>query len=340
MVTAPTRTMNDGRELPVLGLGTYKTDDEGAAVAVRSALAAGYAPVRAFPPAENSLVGRTRTCSDRGMGEPTVRDATSDDLAAVRVIADEHEIRHGWPDGSPDFLDLERAVGRLMVAVTADGVVEGFVGTLSRGTLIHLGDLFITTKAQSGGHGRRLLAAALPPGRADIVTFASADRRAQALYLRRGLVPSQPLWYLRGGPSAVPVATDEPRRATVAEVVRLDAAVSGGERAAHLAWYAARPGVAVWSTPGGYAFTRVTHGGCLIGPAGGRDSAASTEVVLAVARRAAADGLAVTVAAFGAHPVALGLIRAGYRIEDQDLLMATRPGLVSIDRYIPNTDLG
>jgi len=37
-----TRTMNDGRELPALGLGTYRTDDAAAAVAVREGLAAGY----------------------------------------------------------------------------------------------------------------------------------------------------------------------------------------------------------------------------------------------------------------------------------------------------------
>ncbi|ADP80077.1 aldo/keto reductase [Pseudofrankia inefficax] len=42
MVRVPTRTMNDGRALPVLGLGTYRTDDAAAADAVRAGLAAGY----------------------------------------------------------------------------------------------------------------------------------------------------------------------------------------------------------------------------------------------------------------------------------------------------------
>jgi diketogulonate reductase-like aldo/keto reductase len=42
MVLVPTRTMNDGRELPVLGLGTYRTGDAAAAEAVRAGLAAGY----------------------------------------------------------------------------------------------------------------------------------------------------------------------------------------------------------------------------------------------------------------------------------------------------------
>jgi len=40
MGMAPTRTMNDGRELPVVGIGTYKMADP--AASVRSALRAGY----------------------------------------------------------------------------------------------------------------------------------------------------------------------------------------------------------------------------------------------------------------------------------------------------------
>lgn len=274
------------------------------------------------------------------MGEPIVRHAVPDDGPAVRAVADEHDVRHGWPRGGPDFLDLEQAAGRLMVAVAGDGVVEGFAGTLSRGTLTHLGDLFIAARAQSGGHGRRLLAAILPPAGADVVTFASSDLRAQALYRRHGLIPSQPLWYLRGGPAAPLGAGVEPRAAAVAEIAALDAAVGGGERARHLSWFADQPGVAVWATPGGYAFTRVDGPVCWIGPAGGVDAAASTQAVLAAARLAAADGLTVSVAVFGAHPVALALLAAGYRIEDQDTLMATRPGLFDPERYVPNTDLG
>jgi GNAT superfamily N-acetyltransferase len=274
------------------------------------------------------------------MGEPTVRAAGPDDLAEVRAIADEHEIRAGWPDGEPDFLDLERAAGRLMVAVARDGVVEGFAGTLTRGALTHLGDLFIAARAQSGGHGRRLLAAILPPAGADVVTFASADHRAQALYLRHGLVPGQPLWYLRGRPAA-PLGTGvDLRPAEVDEIVVLDALASGGERAGHLAWYAGRPDAAVWAAPGGYVFTRVEGVVCHIGPAGGDDAAACTEVVLAAARLAAAERLTVSVAVFGSHPVALALVEAGYRIEDQDLLMASRPGLFDARRYVPSTDLG
>ncbi|WP_045878132.1 GNAT family N-acetyltransferase [Pseudofrankia sp. DC12] len=274
------------------------------------------------------------------MGEPIVRDAAPGDLAEVRAIADEHEIRAGWPDGAPDFLDLERAAGRLMVAVAGDGVVEGFAGTLTRGTLTHLGDLFIAARAQSGGHGRRLLDAVLPPAGADVVTFASSDRRAQALYLRYGLVPGQPLWYLRGGPAARLGVGAELRAASSEEVAGLDAAASGGERARHLAWYAGLPGVAVWAGPGGYVFTRVEGVICHVGPAGGDDAAACTQIVLAAARLAAADRLTVSVAAFGAQPVARALVEAGYRIEDQDTLMVSRPGLFDLERYVPHTDLG
>jgi diketogulonate reductase-like aldo/keto reductase len=42
MGTVPTRRLRGGLEMPVLGLGTYRMHDEAAAVAVRSALEAGY----------------------------------------------------------------------------------------------------------------------------------------------------------------------------------------------------------------------------------------------------------------------------------------------------------
>jgi len=42
MATVPTRPMNDGHLLPVIGLGTYRTDDAAAAEAVRAGLTAGY----------------------------------------------------------------------------------------------------------------------------------------------------------------------------------------------------------------------------------------------------------------------------------------------------------
>jgi hypothetical protein len=263
-------------------------------------------------------------------------------MAAVRAIAEEHEILDGWPAGGPDFLDLEREYGRLLVADDGAGVVAGFSGTLTRGALTHLGDLFITEHAQSGGHGGLLLDAILPPPGAVVVTFASADRRAQALYLRRGLIPGQPLWYLRGRPAGLardvgPVL----RPVGVGAVADLDAAVSGGDREQQLAWYAALPGVDAWMAEAdAYVFTRCDDTTCRIGPAGGRDPDACARSVLSAVGDAAARGLDVKLLVPGAHPVVLALLRAGLRITDADLFMTSHPGAVPLDRYLPHSDLG
>src|SRR5919206_1394717 len=42
IAAAPTRTLADGREMPVLGLGTWPLDDAGAFAVVSDALEAGY----------------------------------------------------------------------------------------------------------------------------------------------------------------------------------------------------------------------------------------------------------------------------------------------------------
>jgi|SRR5579884_2818381 len=268
----------------------------------------------------------------------TIRAADAADMPGIRAIAIQHDILRDWPR-RPDFLDLERQTGRLLIAHSHAGVL-GFAGTLTRGTVTHLGDLFIHRQTQSAGLGARLLAAILPPTGQPVVTFASADPRALALYLRHGLLPRQPLWYLAGDPAALPVTTARLRRATVEQVADLDAELSGGDRHGHLTWYARQPGVAVWSTPGGYAFTRTDNNSLTIGPAGGRAPHASVDVVLAAADHARTRRLQVRLAVFGTHPAAAVLIRAGLRIVDQDTFMTSHDQLLSVERYLPNPDLG
>ncbi|MBL7500496.1 GNAT family N-acetyltransferase [Frankia sp. CNm7] len=267
-----------------------------------------------------------------------VRAATPADMPAVRAVATGFGLLDTWP-GRADFLDLEREDGRLWVADGDEGVV-GFAGTLSRGTLTHLGDLFVDPRTQSAGLGRRLLSAVLPGAGADVVTFASSDPRALTLYLRHGLRPSQPLWYLNGRPKTPPAGAVRPPPVGVDEVAGLDAEASGGHRGRHLAWYAAQPGVTAWSTRHGYAFTRVHGDACVLGPAGGRDPDACVQAVLAAVGQAADRGLAVSVAVFGAHPAVPALLDAGLRLVDQDTFMTSRDGALDVYRYVPNPDLG
>src|ERR1700759_1912006 len=104
-------------------------------------------------------------------------------MAAVRRIADAFGLLKQWPE-PPDFLDAERVFGRLRTAAPdPSGEPVGFGGTLRRGDLTHLGDLFIDPAHQPGGAGRALLDQ-LFDGTGARVTFASGDPRAVPSYLR------------------------------------------------------------------------------------------------------------------------------------------------------------
>ncbi|WP_302893221.1 GNAT family N-acetyltransferase [Actinomadura luzonensis] len=294
---------------------------------------------------------------------PAVRAAGDADMPAVRRIAHRFGLLGGWPGGS-DFLDAERAFGELLVA-TEGGAAEGegaegegavgFGGTLRRGGLTHLGDLFVLPEHQSGGVGRALLAGLLAaPG--PKVTFASSDARAVALYVRHGLRPWTPLLYLSGPLAPLPGGAVRPAsaREVAGEVAGADARASGGARPATLAWYAAQPGVSAHVTPGGsYAFARRAGEDVVIGPAGGDTPHGCARAVLGAlaaawqtARETARQtggqvtGAIGKVAVPGTSPLVPALLEAGWRITDTDTLMAGDDALVRPDRYAPHPDLG
>ena len=289
-----------------------------------------------------------------------IRAAAPTDMDAIRAIAASFDLLDSWP-GAPDYLDLERDAGRLVVA-DGEGAVAGFAGTLTRGRLTHLGDLFIDPATQSAGLGGRLLDAVLSSPHsasgadsrsgadsgsgqgagagAAVVTFASSDPRALALYLRHGLRPRLPVWYLRGNATSLPEPAVDIRPATAGEIASLDAEIGGGRRAGQLAWYLGLPGAAAWATPDGYAVTRLVGDRCVLGPAGGHDPAASVRAAIAAARLAADERRPVHVAVFATHPLAVALVGAGFHIVDHDTFMATPAADLDTDRYIPHPDLG
>ncbi|GAA0937060.1 GNAT family N-acetyltransferase [Nonomuraea longicatena] len=282
-----------------------------------------------------------------------IRAAADADMPAVRSVAARFGLLRSWPAGL-DFLDAERAFGTLLLATAPDGAARGFGGTLRRGAVTHLGDLFVLAEHQSSGVGRTLLAELLK-GDEPKVTFASSDPRAMSLYMRHGLRPWSPLLYLTGpaaGLSGPPV-----RQATPEEVAELDAYAGGGARAQTLAWYAAVPGVTCYTTGEGYAFARTTGDRVVIGPAGGATpqdcAAAALGAVAASADAAASTGAAgsasgagsasvAVMAVPGGHLLAPTLAEAGWRIADMDTFMADERAvdLVRTDRYLPHPDLG
>ncbi|GAA3677766.1 hypothetical protein GCM10022224_047310 [Nonomuraea antimicrobica] len=255
----------------------------------------------------------------------------------MREVAKRFGLLTGW-SGTPDFLDAERSFGRLLFAPDETGGALGFGGTLRRGSVTHLGDLFVLPGHQSAGVGRALLAELLRES-GPKVTFASSDPRAMALYVRHGLRPWTPLLYLTGPAAGLPAPPA--RRTRAEEVATLDARASGGARPATLAWYAALPGVTMYATDRGYAATRLTGHDVLIGPAGGATPQDCADAVLAAL--AATRARTARIALPGTHPLVPTLLAtAGWRIGDLDTLMADEPGLALIrpDRYVPHPDLG
>jgi GNAT superfamily N-acetyltransferase len=173
---------------------------------------------------------------------PRIHAAASADMPAVRRVAASFGLLDKWPT-RPDYLDCELEHGRLLVAeATADiaaagdegsaDALIGFGGSLRRGEITHLGDLFVDPRFQSSGVGRAILNGLFDrPG--PRVTFASADPRAVPLYIRYGMRPLAPLYYL-SGPADDPARTvprgpepANPSTIDVSELAAADAAASG-----------------------------------------------------------------------------------------------------------------
>ncbi|MFB9249985.1 GNAT family N-acetyltransferase [Sphaerisporangium melleum] len=280
------------------------------------------------------------------MAVPIIRAARDADMAALRGdIGGRFELFGLWPGGPgvPDFLDAERAFGDLMVG-EVDGRVVGFGGTLRRGKLTHLGDLFVLPEHQSSGVGRMILAELFPQDGARSA-FASDDERAIGLYVRHGMIPRCPLFDVEGPPRALaglrrPRADGDPTLAVAGPDVAgaMDARVSGGDRTDCLTWYAGLPGVTVLAGRSGYAFTRVMDEEVLVGPVGGDTPDDCVNVALqAIAAHPDAELAQVSVP--GTHPLLPVLLGAGWRIEDMDTLMVS-DDMIRLDRYLPHADLG
>ena len=267
--------------------------------------------------------------------DAVIRPARSEDLVGVHAIATSFGLLEAWP-GRPDFLDREHGTGRLVVA-TVDTRVLAFAGALRRGELTHLGDLFVEPEHQSRGLGRRLLDPLLADA-SSMITFASADPRALALYLRWGMRACGVLLYLTGSPRlGSPLRTAHLVRAD--RIAALDGLASGGDRADDLAWYEQLPGVAIHASDHGYAVTRTVGDTVVVGPAGGQTTSDCVDAV-AAAIATHDSPPSVRIAVPGIHPLARILLESGMRIADCDTILATDPDRIAFDRYLPHPDLG
>ncbi|HEY7984599.1 MAG TPA: GNAT family N-acetyltransferase [Ktedonobacterales bacterium] len=291
---------------------------------------------------------------------PRIRPATAADLPQVGDIYYQNEIED---DPTPPpvhafaWLAHVLASGRLYVAEDAAGAVIGYGGSIVRGPVAFLTDLFVRPARQSGAIGQALLAAVLPADGRMHCTTASTDPRAQALYTRAGMAPRRPHYWLRVSPEdarrlpagAITLAAtplDDPA------LRAWDARVSGRDRPQDFAWWRdGTNGVALWCRRGGervgYAVAQrrtdasVYHPDMwTIGPVGAADEADAAECALAACAWALAHGAPLLrIAVAGPHPALKPLLDAGARINYVEMYCATRDDLFDPRRYISSGDM-
>ena len=139
-----------------------------------------------------------------------VRRATEADFRAAHAVLDAAEggvrTRHGFPWKAPP-LEAFATTHRHLLATDPDrswvaeaaGRVVGYAAAFTRGERWFLSDLFVAPAYQDAGLGSRLLEHAWGDGPAERMTLTDAIQPvSNALYARRGLVPTTPVLELGG----------------------------------------------------------------------------------------------------------------------------------------------
>jgi GNAT superfamily N-acetyltransferase len=213
-----------------------------------------------------------------------VRPATAGDFDAMYavLVAAEGGLRerHAFPWAAPPPLDafvdvhahlLRWDPGRMHVAVE-HGRVVGYTAAFVRGGTWFLSDLFVDPAAQARGLGTRLLELAWGDGPERRMTLADAIQPvSNAMYARRGLVPTTPVLELGGAPS--PVVPDDVQSvdATRELLAEVDAAAYGFDRGVDHAFWGERGRLTGWAREGEPVAYSYAFPGGRVGPVAGLD---------------------------------------------------------------------
>jgi GNAT superfamily N-acetyltransferase len=279
-----------------------------------------------------------------------VRAAEAADLSAIVAIAMATGHDEDWDEVYPSYISHLMTHGSLLIAERA-GVVTGFGATLRVGTGSHaicmLSDLFVDPAAHGTGTGRAILAA-LWTGEQRRMTFSSLHANALPLYTSFGVDAWWPLLYVRGDVRALTmspglsVAPAEPER-----VGALEREWTGIDRTTdHQFWAGLPSGVSVVASLDGQPAAAGTIGGaepefgiCHLAADPRADDDLARDAVLAVLSwLEPADGRA-RICLPAPHPATRALLRAGWRVEEFDLYMASEPGLIDPRRLSPSPAL-
>ena len=293
--------------------------------------------------------------SGRPVGEGPdvrIRPAANGDLAGAFAVW--WRCDHG-PDaevpadpGDLRALRHELATGSMAVAEADGGQIVGYGGIVVRGGIARVADLFGDPRWHGRGIGARLLREVRGEHRPR-QTFSSAHRSALPLYIRAGMVPRWLALYLRGEPKALPpVRGFEADRAAPETLAELERSWGGVDRPEDHAYWAAAPqavpmtvrlhGEAVafaYLAFEGHAQPAWEVSSMGVAPGVGTADGSAAAVVAAVLGSAADLGIAsVGIVMAGHHAATVPLLRAGWRIEDRDIYVASEPDLLDPNRRI------
>jgi len=127
---------------------------------------------------------------------------------ALTSIANPEALTRMWKERQPLFEHLARTANQFWVA-ERDGEVIGFARSIVRGNVRELTEFFVLPEVQSGGIGSELIQRAFPfDGIEHRSIIATADFRAQALYLKSGVYPRFPIYYFGRQPEVVDISSD------------------------------------------------------------------------------------------------------------------------------------
>jgi hypothetical protein len=274
-------------------------------------------------------------------------------------IAGEEDTPPPGPPLSTFAYSLEH--GEMLVAAEESGAIAGFGATHTwpavNGPLTYLSDLFVARDTQSHGVGLSLLGS-LPMREGARCVMASRDPRATALYIRWGMLPQWPNYWLAADTPNVahrldvlPGAELEVSLAEMddPELARWDFMSCGFERLHDLRWMIERRDAQpLWLIRNGkrvgYAFVQRRCDELLwrpkswiIGPVGALTPEDAASSVGAVIRYAAGRAPTMRLAVPGPHPALAPLVETGFLIVYLETFLASQ-GALPFDpsRYLPS----
>jgi GNAT superfamily N-acetyltransferase len=242
-----------------------------------------------------------------------------------------------------------------MVVAEAGGRVAGFAAAITRGPVRFLSELYVRPDVQSGGIGKALLERVLPRGAAPVsATLSSDDERALSLYVRHGMQPQWPFFYLKAESAGLKSLSGSKIEIVEAEpgdpgLLKWDRGICGRERPQdHAYWVKAVDAIPVWfrrdGHTAGYGYFQMRSDESLwypaaltIGPLGARTIEDARDCMLAAIGWAGERSDVLRLALPGPHPALAPLLEAGFRITDMDTFVCSGSGMfVDPRRYVPS----